>query len=106
MVTRGTRNPQRCGVYREDVLSEDGTLRRIRRTVRLGPESKLSERAGWAKFQPYLDRVNAAVQMPPKSGMTLEASRSDVAANLEDGTVRAANSHLEPSPLQRSDSKR
>jgi integrase len=98
MVTRGTRNPQRCGIYREDVLSEDGTLRRIRRTVRLGPESKLSERAGWAKFQPYLDRVNAAVQMPPKSGMTLEAFvqewRSNVAANLEDGTVRAANSHL------------
>jgi integrase len=36
--------------------------------------------------------------MPPKSGMTLEAFvqewRSNVAANLEDGTVRAANSHL------------
>ena len=98
LVTRGTRNPQRCGIYREDVLSRDGTLHRSRRTVRLGPVSKLSERAAWAKFQPYLDRVNSGVQMPPKSGMTLEAFvdewRTNVATNLEASTVHAANSHL------------
>ena len=97
LVIRGTRNPQRCGIYREDVL-KDGAIHRVRRTVRLGPASKLSERAAWAKFQPYLDRVNTAVQMPPKSGMTLEAFvqewRSNVATNLEASTVRAANSHL------------
>src|SRR5258708_4726809 len=45
LVIRGTRNPQRCGIYREDVLLKDGTLHRERRTVRLGPVSKLSERA-------------------------------------------------------------
>jgi integrase len=98
LVIRGTKNPQRCGIYREDVLLKDGTLHRARRTVRLGPASKLSERAARAKFQPYLDRVNAAVPMSPKSGMTLEAFvqewRSNVATNLEATTVRAANSHL------------
>jgi len=66
--------------------------------VRLGPVSQLSERAAWAKFQPYLDRVNASVPPPPKSGMTLEAFvrgwRASVASNLEASTVRAAESHL------------
>lgn len=98
LVIRGTRNPQRCGIYREDVLLKDGTLHRARRTVRLGPLSKLSERAAWAKFQPYLNKVNSAVQIPPKRGITLEALvqewRLKVATNLEDSTVRANNSHL------------
>ena len=49
-------------------------------------------------FQPYLDRVNSAAKMAPKSGMTLEAFvqewRSGVAVNLKGSTVRAAESHL------------
>jgi integrase len=98
LVIRGVRNPQRCGVYRDDVLQSDGTIRRIRRTVRLGPVSKLSERAAWAKLQPYLDRVNSTARAPRLSGMTLEefASewRSTIAVNLKDSTVRAAESHL------------
>jgi len=98
LVIRGVRNPQRCGMYREDVLQSDGTMRRRRRTVRLGPVSRLSERAAWAKFQPYLDRVNSAAQAPKLSGMTLDefASewRSKIAVNLKDSTVRAAESHL------------
>jgi hypothetical protein len=60
--------------------------------------SKLSERAAWAKFQPYLDRVNTIVPTPKKSGMTLEEFagewRSTIAVNLKDSTVRAADSHL------------
>jgi integrase len=98
LVIRGVREPQRCGIYREDVLLPNGTTRRMRRTVRLGLVSKLSERAAWAKFQPYLDRVNCNIGQPPKSGMTLEAFvkewRSSVAVNLKASTVRAAESHL------------
>lgn len=98
LVTRGVKNPQRCGMFREDVLLGDGTVKRVRRTIKLGPLSKLSERAAWAKFQPYLDRANSAIQMPSKSGMKLadlaEEWRSQVASNLEASTVRAANSHL------------
>jgi integrase len=98
LVIRGVRNPQRCGIYREDVLQSDGTIRRVRRTVRLGPVSKLFERAAWARFQPYLDRVNSTAQAPKISGMTLEKFavewRSMVAVNLKASTVRAAESHL------------
>src|SRR5579859_2880687 len=98
LVIRGIRNPQRCGMYREDVLLADGTVRRIRRTVRLGSVSKLSARAAWAKFQPYLDRINSAVPSPRKSGMTLEQFtqewRSSIAVNLKASTARAAESHL------------
>ena len=105
LVIRGVRNPQRCGMYREDVLLTDGTMRRIRRTVRLGPVSKLSERAAWAKFQPYLDRVNSAVPSPKKTGITLEEFtrewRSIIAVNLKASTVRAAESHLRAHILPR-----
>jgi len=71
---------------------------RVQRRVVLGPVSSLSERAAWKLFQPYLDRVNAAAQVPPKSGMTLEQFvkewRSSVAVNLKGSTARAAESHL------------
>lgn len=97
LVIRGSKKPQWCGIYREDVLNNGSILRR-RRTVRLGPKSSLSERAARAKFQPYLDRVNSAVRLPHKSGNTLSQFvaewRSNVAVNLKPGTVRAAESHL------------
>jgi hypothetical protein len=71
LIIRG-KKPTRCGVYREDVLQSNGTFLRVQRCVVLGPVSGLSERAAWKLFQPYLDRVNAAAKVPPKSGMTLE----------------------------------
>jgi len=97
VIIRG-KKPTRCGIYREDVLQANGTFKRVQRCVVLGPLSSLSERAAWKLFQPYLDRVNAAGKLPPKSGMTLEAfvreSRSSVAVNLKGSTTRAAESHL------------
>src|SRR6516225_2622784 len=85
-------------MYREDVLQPDGTFKRVRRRVLLGPVSCLSERAAWKLFQPYLDRVNAAAKMPPKSGITLASFvkewRPNVAVNLKGSTTRAAESHL------------
>ena len=97
IIIRG-KTPQRYGMYREDVLQPDGTFKRVRRCVLLGPVSKLSERAAGKLFQPYLDRVNAAANISRKSGMTLEAFvqewRSSVAVNLKGSTARAAESHL------------
>ena len=97
IIIRG-KTPQRYGMYREDVLQSDGTPKRVRRCVLLGPVSSVSERAAWKLFQPYLDRVNAAAKMPPRSGITLEAFvkewRSNVAVNLKGSTTRAAESHL------------
>src|ERR1700687_3710293 len=97
IIIRG-KTPQRYGMYREDVLRSDGTFKRVRRCVLLGPVSSLSERAAWKRFQPYLDGVNAAAKMPPRSGITLEAFvkewRTSVAVNVKGSTARAAESHL------------
>jgi len=97
IIVRG-KTARRYGMYREDVLRSDGTFKRVRRCVLLGPVSSLSERAARKRFQPYLDRVNAASKMPPRSGITLEAFvnewRTNVAVNLKGSTTRAAESHL------------
>jgi len=97
IIVRG-KTARRYGMYREDVLQPDGTFKRVRRCVLLGPVSSLSERAARKRFQPYLDRVNAASKMPPRSGITLEAFvnewRTNVAVNLKGSTTRAAESHL------------
>ncbi len=97
LIVRG-KKPMRCGIFREDVLQSNGTFKRVQRRVVLGPVSSLSERAAWKVFQPYLDRVNAAAKLPPKSGMTLiqfvQEWRSSVAVNLKGSTTRAAESHL------------
>lgn len=82
-------------MYREDVLQSNGTFKRVRRCVLLGPVSSISERAAWRAFQPYLDRVNTAAKMPPKSGMTLETFvkewRTNVAVNLRKFFARRHN---------------
>ncbi len=97
LIIRG-KTPTRCGIYREDVLQTDGTSKRMQRCVVLGPVSSLSKRAAWKRFQPYLDRVNAAAKLPPKSGKTLEQFvqewQSSVAVNLKGSTARAMESHL------------
>ncbi len=97
IIIRG-KTPRRYGMYREDVLQPNGTFKRVRRCVLLGPVSSMSERAAWKAFQPYLDRVNTAAKMPPKSGITLETFvkewRTNVAVNLKGSTSRAAESHL------------
>jgi hypothetical protein len=92
------KTPTRYGMYREDLLQPDGTFKRVRRRVLLGPVNSMSERAAWKLFQPYLDRVNAATKLPPKTGKTLDQFvqewRSNVSVNLKGSTARAAESHL------------
>jgi integrase len=97
IIIRG-KTPTRYGMFREDVLQTDVTFKRVRRCVVLGLVSSLSERAARKLFQPYLDRVNAAAMLPPKSGVTLEEFvkewRTSVAVNLKASTTRTAESHL------------
>src|SRR5258707_12040259 len=71
IIIRG-KTPRRYGMYREDVLQSNGTFKRVRRCVLLGPVSSMSERAAWEAFPPYLYRGDAAAKMPPKSGITLD----------------------------------
>lgn len=86
------------GVYRADVLQADGTFRRDQCWQPLGLICEQSERAAWRRFQPYLDKVNDAVKLPPRIGLTLtefaEEWRASVAVNLKGSTTRAAESHL------------
>lgn len=87
------------GVYRVDVLQQNGTFRREQRWQPLGLVTEQSKRAAWREFQPYLDRVNGDVRkMPPKPGKTLsdfvEEWRTCVSVNLKGSTVRAVESHL------------
>ena len=87
------------GVYRKDVLQNDGTFKREQCWQPLGLISKQSERAAWKQFQPFLDGVNeAAKTLPARSGLTLsefvEEWRVNVAVNLKGSTTRAAESHL------------
>jgi len=104
LIVRG-KIPVRCGVYRDDVLQPNGTFKRVQRCVILGPVSSLSERAAWKRFQPYLDTVNAAAKLPPKTGKTLEQFvqewRTSVAVTLKGSTVRAYDSHLRSHILPR-----
>jgi integrase len=98
IIQRGVRKPVWVGMFREDRLNSDGTVRRIKRKVILGPCASTSRRAALATLQPYLDAVNIAPPPPPKVGKTLSTMvqewRSDVAVNLKPSTVRAAESHL------------
>jgi integrase len=97
MVLRG-KSPTRYGIFREDVLQANGTFKRVQRWIVLGLASELSERGAWKVFQPYLDRVNEAAKLPPRTGKTLEAFvqewRTSVAVNLKGSTARAMESHL------------
>lgn len=94
----GVRNPVWVGVFREDQVQPDGTIRRLQRKVRLGHCKNTSQRAAYAAFQPYLDAVNIAPPPPPKVGRTLREAvqewREQIAVNLKPSTVRAAESHL------------
>ena len=104
LIKRG-KKPVWVGIFREDRLQNDGTIKRIQRKVVLGPCSKVSERAAYAALQPYLDAVNVAPAPPPKVGKTLLSAvqewREQIAVNLKPSTVRAAESHLKRHILPR-----
>lgn len=97
IIKRGKR-PVWVGIFREDRLMTDGTVKRIQRKVVLGSCDKVSGRAARKAFQPYLDSVNIAPAPAPKVGKPLKSAvqdwRDQIAVNLKPSTVRAAESHL------------
>ena len=86
------------GVFREDVLQNDGTFKRKLRWVSLGLVKDMSGRAAWKALQPHLDKVNKEALRAPRTGITLEEFvtewRTSVAVNLKGSTTRASESHL------------
>ena len=105
IIKRGTRRPVWVGMFREDRVNPDGTVRRVKRKVILGHCDDASHRTALAVLQPYLDAVNVAPAPPPKVGKTLtemvQEWRTDIAPNLKPSTVRAADSHLRQHLLPR-----
>jgi integrase len=95
---RNKRQPHWVGSYREDTTMSDGTPRRIRRTVKLGPVSTMSKRTAKAAFQKYLDKVNVIHTPPTKSGKLLKDFvpewLTQVAVHQAAGSMRAAQSHI------------
>jgi len=95
---RNKRQPHWVGSYREDTTMSDGTPKRTRRTVKLGPVSSMSKRSARASFQKYLDRVNVIYTPPVKAGMLLRDFipewLTQVAVHQAAGSIRAAQSHI------------
>lgn len=71
IIQRGSRKPVWVGMFREDRLNSDGTIRRMKRKIILGTCANVSRRAALATLQPFLDAVNVAPAPPPKVGKTL-----------------------------------
>jgi integrase len=95
---RGKNQLHWVGSYREDTTLSDGTPKRTRRTVKLGPTSSMSKRAARAAFQKYLDRVNVIAALSPKSGKKLKDFISEwltqVAVHQAVSSIRAVESHI------------
>jgi integrase len=86
------------GMWREDVVQSDGTVRREQHSKTF---VGLSERAARHQFQPILDAVNTvsgAARPVPRGASTLKSLiaewREQVAGTLKPSSLRAANSHL------------
>lgn len=90
---------QWCIWYWMDV-SQDGLIRRVKRSARLGPAS-MSERAARIAAQPILNKVNNQTEIPEvrfNQGITLEAFiptwRENVAPSLKPSTVEGMESSI------------
>ncbi len=98
ILIRGKRQPHWAGSYRKDITMPDGTLKRTRPTVKLGPVSSMSKRSATAKFQKYLDDVNVFAAPSLKSGKTLKDFipewLTQIAVHQAASSIRAVESHI------------
>jgi hypothetical protein len=98
IISRGKKRKVWIGIFREDRVKEDGTIRRARRSVVLGTVKHVSKLQAINALRPYLDAVNLVAVPKAKAGRTLtnfvEEWKHNVASTLKHSTVRAAESHL------------
>src|SRR5260221_9453371 len=98
IISRGKKRKVWVGIFREDRVKTDGTIRRARRSVVLGTEKHVSKLQAIEALRPYLDAVNLVAIPKAKAGRTLknfmEEWKHNVAPTLKPSTVRAAESHL------------
>jgi integrase len=88
------------GVFYDDVTMPDGTFRRVRRSLRLGPVRETTKLQAIQNLHPFLEAVNANA-LPPltrKSGRTfaqhMEEWQRLIVPTIKPTTARQALSHL------------
>lgn len=106
LFAQGKSRRQWVAVFREDRIdSVSGTVRRVRRSVRLGLVKRVSKAQAITELQRYLDAVNLVPAPIPKAGRTLksfaEEWESNVGITLKPSTLRAIKSHLRTHILPR-----
>jgi integrase len=98
IISRGKKRKVWVGIFREDRVKTDGTIRRARRSVVLGTVKHVTKLQAIEALRPYLDAVNLVAIPKAKAGRTLknfvEEWKHNVAPTLKPSTVRAAESHL------------
>lgn len=95
---RGKHNPVWVGRYREDVVQPDGAIKRIEKSIVLGPVSELKTKKNAQRaFEPFLARVNAVDYRPGKFAKVGEFARvweREVLQQQKPSSVKAVRSHL------------
>jgi integrase len=98
IINRGKKRKVWVGIFREDRVKTDGTIRRARRSVVLGAVKHVTKLQAIEALRPYLDAVNLVAIPRAKAGRALknfvEEWKHNVAPTLKPSTVRAAESHL------------
>jgi integrase len=92
------KNPVWVGRYREDVIGQDGAIRRVCKTVMLGTKQDLpTKRLAERRMESLLFRVNAASYRPIRMatlGEFAERWETEVLSKQKPSSIHAAKSHL------------
>ena len=94
----GKLNPVFKGRYREDVVQPDGTIKRVEKSVTLGPVSELrTKKNAQRAFEPFLARVNSVEYRPKKFAKIGEFAavwEREVSQHQKPSSIKAVQSHL------------
>jgi integrase len=86
------------GRWREDIVEQGGTTRRVERSVVLGPVAELRTlKNAQRAFEPFLEKVNSVDYRPGKFAKIGEFAKvweREVLAHKKPSSIKAAESHL------------
>ncbi len=95
---RGKNPPKWIGRWREDIVGQDGVVRRVRHSTVLGTGSELpTKRLAQRRLELILARINAPEYRPGRIATVAEFAerwKVEVLAQRKPSTIRAATSHL------------
>ena len=95
---RGKNPPKWIGRWREDILQEDGTVKRVERSVVLGTKTEIpTERLARRRLELMVAPINSPAYRPGRVACVVDFAdkwRTEVLCQRKPSTVRAALSHL------------